>query len=449
MEEIAGEQVRPRQPMLVVAAASFVGAVLEWYDFFLYGTASALIFGKLFFPKVSPGQGTLLAFATFGVGFLTRPLGGIIFGHYGDKIGRKAMLIITIVIMGTATFLIGCLPTYATIGVWAPILLTTLRLLQGLGLGGEYGGAALMTIEHAPRERRGFWAGVPQSAASAGILMATGVFSIFSLLPKAQFLAWGWRIPFLLSVILLGVGLVIRVTIAETPAFERMKQTKREARMPVLELLSRYPRNVLLTLGMRLAETVSSNIFNAFAIAYIASQLKLSNRDALMGILIASAVGIVACPTFGAISDRFGRRPLYMVGAAVAVVMAFPFFMLLDTKEGALIYLAILIGYIFAPTLMFAVESVFFAELFGTSVRYSGLSVAYQVSAIIGGLTPFVASALLIAGGGAPWLVSGFLFVIALISLVCTYLATETFKGDVEERGQTLVSPRATPEVSG
>ncbi|MDR3591694.1 MAG: MFS transporter [Negativicutes bacterium] len=420
-------------PMVKVVLGSFAGSLMEWYDFFLYGTASALVFNRLFFPNLDPMVGTIASFATFGVGFVVRPLGGIIFGHYGDKIGRKAILIITILIMGIGTFLIGLLPTYQTIGIWAPILLVILRITQGIGLGGEYGGAALITIEHAPRHERGFWGSLPQSAASSGILLSTGVFALCASLPDEQLLTWGWRVPFLVSILLLGIGLFIRLNIAETPAFLAVKEKKAEAKVPLFELIRHYPKNTLLTLGARIGEAVSSNTFNAFCIAYISTVLGMSKGDALTGILIASAIGIFACPVFGYISDRVGRRPVYLAGAAFLVLFAFPFFMMINTKQTSLLWLAIILGYTFGPTLMFSIQSVFFSELFGTRVRYSGISVAYQVSSIMGGFTPLIATALLAADNGQPWYVATFLLSIALISFISAYLASETFREDIAE----------------
>lgn len=422
-----------KQSMNKVAIASFIGALMEWYDFFLFGTASALVFNKLFFPQFDPLTGTIASFATFGVGFVARPLGGIVFGHYGDKIGRKGILILTVLFMGIGTFLIGCLPTYNSIGTLAPIILVVLRIFQGFGLGGEYGGAALMTIEHAPANRRGFWGSLPQSATSAGLLLSTGMFTIFSKLPNAQFLAWGWRIPFLFSIVLLGVAVFIRLNIAETPAFKAMKENNSEAKIPIVELFRSYKKNVIITLAARLGETVSSNIFNAFAIAYATTKLHLPNSDALTGITIASALGIFACPLFGIISDRVGRRPIYMAGSLFVVIFAFPFFWLINLKVMSMLWLAIILGYIFGPTLMFSIEAVFFAELFGTQVRYSGLSIAYQLSAVVGGFTPLIATTLLQAGGGKPWYVAAFLLGIGAISLLAAFLANETFKKDFSE----------------
>jgi MHS family shikimate/dehydroshikimate transporter-like MFS transporter len=431
------EQSDPRF-MRKVVAASFVGALLEWYDFFLYGTASALVFNRLFFSSLDPNAGLLASFATFGAGFVARPLGGVICGHYGDKLGRKNVLVITLIIMGIGTFCVGCLPTYETAGLWAPGLLVFLRLLQGIGLGGEYGGAALITIEHAPRRQRGFWGAFPQSAVSAGILLATGVFALCSRLPDDQFLSWGWRLPFLLSLGLLVVGMYIRLNIGETPAFQKMKDRKKEAGVPLFELLRRYPKTVLVALGARLGETVSSNILNAFGIAYVSNNLGLSKTDALIGIFIASAIGIFACPVYGYVSDRIGRRPIYLIGASFLVLFAFPFFMMLNSKSLGLIWLAIVLGYTFGPTMMFSVQGVFFSELFGTNVRYSGLSVAYQFSAILGGFTPLIATVLQEAGHGQPWYVAGFLMAIAIMSLGCTLLVGETYKTDVSEREDLL-----------
>jgi MHS family shikimate/dehydroshikimate transporter-like MFS transporter len=401
-----------------VAAASFIGAMLEWYDFFIFGTASALVLGPLFFPGSDPMAGTMASFATFGIGFLARPVGGIVFGHIGDRVGRKAALIATLLIIGIATFLIGVLPTYATAGVWAPALLVALRLVQGFGLGGEYGGAALLTIEHAQPSQRGFWGSLPQAAASAGILLATGVFALVSELPNDALMDWGWRVPFLLSAIMLVVGLFIRMNITETPDFERARRQHTHG-APLFRLLREHPRNVLLTLGARIAETVSSNIINAFGIAYVSTQLAVSRSVPLTGVLIASFLGILACPIFGALSDRFGRRAVYVGGAAFMALFAIPYFVLLQTASPVLICLAIVVAYNFGPTAMFAVQATFFSELFGPGVRYTGLSIAYQLSAIIGGFTPLIAATLLQAGRGAPWMVAAYLCLASLLTLVC------------------------------
>ena len=425
-----------------IAAASFIGALMEWYDFFIFGTASALVFGQLFFPGENPLNGTIAAFATFGVGFLARPLGGIVFGHLGDRVGRKSSLVATLVIIGSGTFLIGLLPTYASLGVWAPALLLVLRLIQGFGLGGEYGGAALMTIEHAPEGRRGLWGSIPQAAASGGILLASGVFALVNKLPKADLLAWGWRIPFLLSAVMLVVGLYVRLSTTETPDFSQVRAVALTERPPLVTLLQRHPGNVLLTLGARLAETCSSNVINAFALSYVTTQLAVSRAIPLNAILIASAVGLLMCPLFGALSDRIGRRAVYMGGAAFVVAFAFPFFILLDTRDGTLIGIAILLAYNLGPTAMFAVQATFFSELFGPTVRYTGLSIAYQVSAIVGGFTPLLAATLLKVGGGTPWLVAAAMLAIALLSFLCAFkVRTEPVSAAAEGVAMGFAAP--------
>ncbi|GAA2415631.1 MFS transporter [Actinomadura vinacea] len=411
--------------MRKVALGSFSGALMEWYDFFVFGTAAALVLGKLFFPGGNPTLATISAFATYGVGFLARPLGGIVFGHFGDRVGRKKTLIATLSIVGSCTFAIGLLPTYAQAGVWAPIMLVVLRLFQGFGLGGEYGGAALMTVEHAPPGRRGFWGSIPQAAASAGILLATGIFALVSRLPDDQLYSWGWRIPFLISALLLVIGLFIRSKVAETPEFERLKREQSVAARPLIDVF-REPRTVAMTFGARIGEAVSSNIGNAFAISYVSTQLAVAKSVPLNGMLVASGLGILATPLFGALTDRYGRRPIYLAGAAFIVVTAYPFFMMLNSKSEPLIWLALIAMYIFGPTLMFAGQATYFTELFGSNVRYTGLSLAYQGSAVVGGLTPLIAAALLASAGDSPWLVAGFVVVAGLITFWCVLRSPET-----------------------
>ncbi|NQD64329.1 MHS family MFS transporter [Bacillus haikouensis] len=420
-------------PMKKVASASFVGALLEWYDFFLYGTAAALVLNQLFFPDLDPMIGVMAAFASHAAGFLARPIGGIVFGHFGDKIGRKKILVITMLMMGGATFIIGLLPTYAVIGVWAPVLLVTMRLLQGFALGGEYGGASLLVIEHSPRKKRGFWGAFLQSATPLGLLLASGVFALISLLPEEQFMAWGWRVPFLISVILLVVGTFIRLKISETPAFKEMKESKEEVKVPLFEVLKNYPRNVSIALGARLAETVSFNIFNVFVISYVSTHLGLPYSVALTGTFLASGVAIFASPLFGALSDRIGRKPVYLMGSIFTLVFAFPFFSMLNTETEFIIYLAAVLAYVFGTTMMFGIQSVFFSEMFGTNVRYSGLSFVYQLGGILGGFTPLVATYLLTENNGNHYFVALFLAIVSAISIVCTLLAKETYKVDKSE----------------
>ena len=333
------------QSVRKVALASFIGTTIEWYDFFLYGTAAALVFNELFFPEAEPLIGTLLAFSTYAVGFAARPIGGVVFGHYGDRIGRKSMLVLSLVIMGVATFLIGCLPTHASIGVLAPILLVVLRFAQGIGVGGEWGGAVLMSVEHAPKGRRGFYGAWPQMGVPAGLLISTSVFAIVQgVTNEAAFLSWGWRVPFLASAVLVIVGLVIRLKLMKSPAFQRVKETKTEAPKPIVDVVRKYPREVLVAMGMRVAENGAFYILTVFVLAYGEDELGLSKNTMLTGVIIAAAIGLVTVPLFGHLSDRVGRRPLYLAGAVVTTLWAFPLFGLLNTESPVLIWLAIVVG---------------------------------------------------------------------------------------------------------
>lgn len=416
-----------------VAAASFIGTAVEWYDFFLYGQAAALIFNRLFFPQFDPLAGTLAAFATHAVGFAARPLGGVVFGHYGDKLGRKSMLSATLFIMGAATFAIGLLPTYESIGVWAPLLLVALRILQGFGLGGEWGGAVLMAVEHAPAHRRGFYGSWPQMGAPAGMLVATAVLAAFSRLPEEQFSSWGWRVPFLLSAVLILIGLFIRLSVAESPAFQQRKAAGPEPRLPVLEVLRHYPRQILLAMGARFAENGVFYIVTTFVLAYGTQQLGLDKSVVLNGVLVATTVHLVAIPAAGAASDVFGRRPVYMAGAIGSGLIAFPFFWLLDTKATGLVWLAIVLG-ILSHAAMYGPQASFFSELFGTRVRYSGASLGYQLASVFaGGLSPLIATALLGWSGGKAWPISLYVVGLALITVVSVTLSAETFRHQLVE----------------
>jgi MFS transporter, MHS family, shikimate and dehydroshikimate transport protein len=426
--------LKGRSEILKVATASLIGTSIEWYDFFLYNTAAALVFNKLFFPTFAPVAGTIAAFATYAVGFMARPIGGIVFGHYGDRLGRKTMLYLTLLIMGLATTAIGLLPTYATIGIWAPVLLVGLRLLQGLGIGGEWGGAVLMAIEHAPAQRRGFYGSWPQMGVAVGLLLSTLVFRSFSRYPEATFLAWAWRVPFLLSVILLAVGLWIRHRLAESPLFDKLKRGQGEARMPVVEVFRRYPKPMLLAIGARLAENGLFYIFTTFSLTYVATQLKLDRNIALSGLLVASAVSLVTVPTWGAISDRLGRRPVYLFGAVACGILAFPFFWLLDTGQPALIWLALVLTVALGHDAMYAPQASFFAELFDTRVRYSGASLGSQLGAAVsGGFSPLIATALLARYAGKSWPISLYMLALVLITVVSVWLARETHRRVIDD----------------
>src|SRR5712691_712033 len=423
-----------RSEIVKVAAASLIGTSIEWYDFFLYGTAAALVFNKLFFPTFAPLTGTMAAFATYAVGFAARPIGGIIFGHYGDRLGRKTMLYLTLLIMGLATTAIGLLPTYATIGIWAPILLVAMRLLQGLGIGGEWGGAVLMAIEHAPAHRRGFYGSWPQMGVAIGLLLSTLAFRHFSSYPEATFLAVGWRVPFLLSFILAVVGLWIRHRLAESPVFEGLKRRGAEARMPVIEVFRRHLKPMLLATGARLAENGLFYIFTTFSLTYVATQLKLDRNIALNGLLVASVCSLVTVPAWGAVSDRIGRRPVYLLGAVAGGILAFPFFWLLGTGRPALMWLALVLTITIAHDPMYATQSSFFAELFPTRVRYSGASLASQIGSVFsGGLSPLIATALLARTGGKSWPVSVYMLALVLITVVSVWLTRETHRQAIDD----------------
>ncbi len=414
-----------------VVLASFVGTTIEWYDFFIYGTAAALVFNRLFFPVGDEFWSRMASLGSFAVGFFARPLGGIVFGHYGDRIGRKAMLVTTLMMMGVATCLIGVLPTYGSIGIAAPLLLILLRLIQGFGVGGEWGGAVLMAVEHGHGGRRGLYGSCVQMGVPAGLLLATGVFAIFSSMEEAAFLSWGWRVPFLLGVLLLAIGMFIRMQIMESPLFAQVQTKKNVSRVPILEVFQRYPKNVLLAMGARFAENACFYIFSVYVLSYATEQMGMTKPTVLVGIWIAAAVQIVAIPGFGLLSDRVGRRPVYLCGAFFLMLFAFPFFWLVQTKVAAMVWLAIVLGMV-GHAAMYGPQAAFFSELFGTNVRYSGASIGYQLaSPLAGGVAPMIAAALLNWTGGATWPISIYLMATAVLTIISVLLAAETFQHDI------------------
>ena len=414
---------RDEKTIRKVVLAAVVGATIEWYDFLLYGVVAGIVFNKLYFPAGDPVVATLLAYSTFAAGFVTRPLGGLIFGHFGDKIGRKSMLVITLMIMGVSTFLIGLVPTYAQIGIAAPLLLLLLRVFQGIGLGGEWGGAVLMAYEYAPKEKRGYYASLPQIGLALGVCLASGVVALLSsLLTDAQFLAWGWRIAFLISGVLVAVGLYIRLSIQETPEFTAIKERNAALQIPFLDLIKRYPGNILKGMGARYIDGVFFNVFAVFSISYLTSTIKISRTDALIGVMAAAFVMCFAIPYFGALSDRIGRTKVYFWGSLVVALSSFPAFWLITHSSGnmLLIWLAIIIPFGILYAAVYAPEAALFCDLFDAKVRYSGISFVYQFSGIFAsGITPIIATALLKTGGGEPWLICMYVLFAGLVSAAC------------------------------
>ena len=429
MERIGGEREGQTGSIRQVAAASFIGTAIEWYDFFLYGTAAALVFPALFFPEFSETAGRLAAASTYAVGFIARPIGGLVFGHFGDRIGRKTMLVLSLLIMGIATALIGILPTFETIGVWAPILLVVLRFCQGIGVGGEWGGAVLMAVEHAPSGRRGFYGSWPQMGVPAGLLLGNLVFfASRAVLPEGL----DWRMPFLLSLLLVAVGLFIRLRILESPAFMEVKESHTEANMPIIDVVRTYPKNVLLAMGMRVAENGPFYILTVFVLAYVTEELGLEENTGLIGVLIAAAIGLFTVPFFGALSDRVGRRPLYLFGSVFLLLFSFPFFWLLNTEVAPLVWLAIILGVNVGHDTMYGPQAAYFSELFGTRVRYSGASLGYQLASVFAGGLAFPVSEWLIARFGYQS-IAIYMAIMALITVISVLLASETFREDLRE----------------
>ncbi|GAA1435474.1 MFS transporter [Mycobacterium cookii] len=436
-------------PIRRVAGASLLGSVVEWYDFFLYGTMAALVFNNQFFPSFDPLVGTMIAFATFAAGFVTRPLGGFIFGHFGDRVGRKKMLVITMLIMGLSTFAMGLLPNYAAIGVAAPLLLLALRMLQGIGLGGEWGGAVLLCVEHAPDDKRGWFSSWPQLGVPIGLLTSTLAVTAVTRLPEDDFQSWGWRIPFLVSIVLVVVGLVIRLRIEEPPAFKDLEEADDKAALPLVEVFRKHPKVTFLAMGARVSESVTFNIYNAFLVTYTVTVLGLDKSIVLDALLVASVVGFFTILAAGRLSDRYGRRPVFGAGAALALVSAVPIFALVNTENAALITLGIVIGWGLAACIMFGPEGAMFAEVFPTRVRYSGMSAVYQIGVIpTGAVAPLIGTSLVSAWSGSVWPVAVYVMAMALISLVSVFFLPETHRRNLRDVAAPTAGRRSTDLTS-
>jgi MFS family permease len=409
-----------RKQLRRAVIASTVGTTIEWYDFFLYSTVTGLVFGRLYFPKSDPVVGALQAFGIYAVGFVARPVGAAIFGHYGDRIGRKSALISTLLLMGISTFLVAFVPPYAQIGIWGAVLLVILRFIQGVGVGGEWGGSVLMSMEWTKTNaHRGFVASWPQFGVPAGLFLANLAVLAFSRISGARFLTWGWRIPFFLSILLIGIGLYIRLNILETPVFSRLVAENKIERTPILEVIRRRPRQILLSAVARMGEQAPFYIFTAFVFTYGTKVLNVSRDLLLAGVLTASALSFFTIPFSGYLSDRIGRRRMYMIGAAVTGVFGFIYFALLNTAIPGWIFLAVVLSLI-PHGMMYGPQAALIAESFPGRLRYSGASLGYQLASLIaGGPAPLIA-AWLFAKYGSGYAIAAYILLCAILSLIST-----------------------------
>lgn len=416
-----------------VAMASFIGTTIEWYDFYLYGTAAALVFPALFFPTFDPLYGTLAAFASYAAGFIARPLGSMVFGHYGDKIGRKKMLTLSLVLMGLATFLMGFLPSYQSVGILAPILISLLRIVQGFAVGGEWGSAVVMSVEHAPRGKRGLYGSFPQMGVPAGLLLSTLAFSLTTnSMSNEAFVQWGWRIPFLCSAVLVIFGLYVRLRVSESPVFLEAAAKKEQEERPVLTVLREQKKPLILTIGMKLLQNAVFYIYSVFVLTYIVSNLGMDRSVGLNAVMISSVVGFATMPLWSHLSDKIGRKPVYLFGVIASTLFVIPFFWLMNSGSVVLITIGIVLGLNVIHDAVYGPQAVYYSELFGTKVRLSGASIGYQIGAILaGGFSPMIATALLAKFDGASWPISTYLIGLGVISIVCTLFARETYKDNL------------------
>ena len=446
MERAGGENGGQTASIRQVAGASLLGTTIEWYDFFLYVTAASLVFNQIFFPEFEPLVGTLLSYSVNAVAFIARPIGGAVFGHFGDRIGRKSMLIVTLLLMGIATFAIGCLPTYSQIGVAAPLILIVLRFVQGMGLGGEWGGAVLMSVEHSPEGRRGFFGSFPQMGIPAGVILSSLIFLVLTAsLSNEQFLAWGWRVPFLLSILLVGVGLYIRLNILESSAFQNVQESGTASQAPLVEVFRDHWKQVLVVAGAYLAQNVTFYILIAFTVAYGTEQLGLSRPFMVSIVVISSVVSFFLLPAFALLSDRFGRRPLLLTGTVGMAIMAFAMFPLLDTRNYALMLLGHLLVTVFQSMNLGPIAT-FFVELFETRVRYTGATMGYQAGTIIAGGSALIIATYLLDLTGSGLSIAAYIAVMCVLSFVAIYAGAETYQLDIEEE---MGGSPLTQEVRG
>ncbi len=418
LRESPATQTQPKPPMRRVALSVLIGTTIEWYDFQLYGIAAALVIAPLYFPSADPLAGSLLAVSPFAIGFGARPIGGIVLGHFGDRIGRKKMLVLSLTMMGVATFLMGALPTYAQIGVWAPIIMVLLRLVQGFGVGGEWGGAVLTAVEYSSRRKRGFYGSLPQIGVPAGLVLSTLAFLLVSQLPEEQFMSWGWRIPFLVSIALVVVGLVVRMKLTETPVFEKVQARKEEQRAPLVTAIRDYPLQFVLAIGSMISTGAYYYVVNAYALSYATTAGTMDRASLLTAVMISGVVAMAALPYFGSMSERFGRRRMILVGLAAMAVWIYPTILAVQSGNMAAVLGAYVVGAVLF-SVSYGPQATFIVEMFDARVRFSASSTSFQLGVLLGGaLAPIIAAAL-VRSTGTVVSVAVYVCVLSLVSLAC------------------------------
>ncbi|MCL6454293.1 MAG: MHS family MFS transporter [Alicyclobacillus sp.] len=428
---VSENSVATKRQVRLAAISSTVGTSIEWYDFFLYGTAAALVFPHLFFPKSSAYAGILESFATYAVGFVARPVGAAIFGHWGDKVGRKAMLIVTLLLMGLSSAAIGVLPTSQSVGVWGAILVTVMRVLQGIGVGGEWGGSVLISMEWGNKKKRGLMASWPQLGVPIGLLLSSLMVSLFSLMGSDRFNSWGWRIPFLLSLVLVIIGLWIRLQVLESPIFERVMKEKQEAKVPVAEALAKYPKEIILSALARMSEQAPFYIFITYIVSYGTTAKHYSHSDMTLAVTLAAILSLFSVPFFGSLSDRIGRKKMYLMGAVATLIWAFPYFGLVNTGVTAVMFVAVIVSMI-PHDMQYGPQAALIAEHFPARIRYSGSSIGYQLASVVaGGPAPLVAT-MLFHQFGTAYAVSAYIVFNAIVTIIAVSFMRERSKVDID-----------------